>query len=152
MFRHATLLIAALIPVLAFADARIEIDQNGIDTFHAPFDSLNTDNETKSMPQAASSVQNDTQNVYYGDAMTEVTLSQSALRTIFLSYGANVAPVVITHEDAGEYGVLRVDGTTYRCYRWEAIHTPVDFEIGSRIPSIPKYGKVNVQVSLTNCQ
>jgi hypothetical protein len=148
MNKFAIVVVAAALPSGAFADARIEIDQNGIDTFHAPFDAYNTDNETKSMPQAASSVQNDDQNVYYGDAITEVRLQQAALRTIFLTYGDGQPEVTITHAEANEYGTLRVDGTTYNCSVWSATHKALNFVP----PNIPKLGEVEISVVLTNCQ
>jgi hypothetical protein len=93
-------------------------------------------------------VQNAGQQVYYGDAMTEVRLQQAALRTIFLTYGGNQPEVTITQDDANEYATLRVDGTTYDCSVWTATHRPLDFQL----PAIPARGKVEISLTVGNCQ
>lgn len=146
MKKYAVAVTAAILCNAAFADARIEIDQNGIDTFHAPFDADNTDNETKSMPQAASSVQNDDAGVYYGDAMTIVRLQRAALRTIGLVLG--VEEVTITSDDTYQNGTLRVDGTNYSCRDWSATHKLVG---GATDQTVPESAEVEISVTLTNC-
>lgn len=99
---------------LVLADARIEIDNNGTDTVHVPFNPNNTNDELKLPGVAAVATEIPSTGEYFGSVKS--TVNNAYWYTI--PGLSPITPVELNNINTGENMNMVIDDTQFTCVTW----------------------------------